>query len=578
MKKMTGAEMIVEALRKEGVEYLFAYQGGVVIPIFDALAKQQDIKVIIPRHEQGAAHAADGYARVTGKVGVCLATSGPGATNLVTGIANAYMDSIPMVAITGQVATMMIGNDAFQEADLTGITRTITKHNYLVRDVKDLPRILKEAFYIARTGRPGPVLVDMPADVVKAALTQEYPETVDIRSYKPNYKGHPRQIKQAAAMIMAAKRPVIMGGAGVIHAGGSDVLRAFVKKTGIPITTTLLGLGIYPTEDELFLGMPGMHGLFAANHALTESDLIISVGARFDDRVTGKLESFAPHAKVIHIDIDPTSVSKSVAVDIPIIGDAKMVLDELITDVSACDIGEWKARVMQWKKDNPLKYDHEGEIIKPQFVLETLSRIAPPDALVATDVGQHQMWTAQFYQFKHPRQLITSGGLGTMGFGLPAAIGAQLGSPEKKVLLISGDGSIQMNIQELATISNYDLPVKIIILNNHYLGMVRQWQELFFGKNYASTCLQKKTSCPPGCNSPTEDCPMYVPNFVKLADAYGIAAACVSKKSDVEAALKKALDHKGAYLLDVQTAREENVMPMVPAGQPINQMLLHGLA
>ncbi len=578
MKKMLGSEMIIEALRREGVEYLFGYQGGQVIPIFDALAKQKDVRVIIPRHEQAAAHAADGYARSSGKVGVCLATSGPGATNLVTGLATAYMDSVPMVAITGQVPTSLIGNDAFQEADIIGITRSITKHNFLVKTIEDLPRILKEAFYIARTGRPGPVLVDMPSNIVKTSHAMEYPETVDIRSYKPTYKGHPRQIKQAAKMIMESKRPVLLVGAGIISSGASDELRAFVKKTGIPVTTTLLAMGVYPMQEELFLGMPGMHGLYAANHALTESDLIMSIGARFDDRVTGKLESFAPHSKIIHIDIDPTSVDKSVAVDLPIIGDAKNVLTELIADVSHCGIDEWRTRVLAWKRDNPLRYDRDSSEIKPQYVIETLSSVFGKDAFVATDVGQHQMWTAQFYQFSEPRRFLTSGGLGTMGFGLPAAIGAQFANPGKKTIVVTGDGSIQMNIQELATVAHYDLPVKIIILNNHYLGMVRQWQELFFDKVYSATCLRREASCAPDCNHPSDKCPVYIPNFIKLADAYGIPGECVTKKGDVKAAIDKAFSHNGPFMLDIHVSEEENVMPMVPAGQPINQMLTHGLA
>lgn len=578
MEEKLGSEIILDALKKEGVEYIFGYQGGSVIPIFDRLEQQQDIKVIVPRHEQGAAHAADGYARATGKPGVCLATSGPGATNLVTGIATAYMDSVPMVAITGQVATNLIGNDAFQEADLTGITRPITKHNYLVKSVDDLPRIIKEAFYVATTGRPGPVLIDLPVNITKGKTKKSYPEQTDMRGYKPSIKGNSKQIKEAAKMIKAAERPVVYSGGGIVISEASDELRTFIKKTGIPITTTLLGLGTYPTNDELFLGMPGMHGLIPANYAITECDLLIAVGSRFDDRVTGKLEEFAPKAKIIHIDIDPTSVSKNVEVDLPIVGDAKLVLEELSGYVEHCEIQPWRETVARWKEENPLLYKDDDNEIKPQYVLERMSEILPDDAVISTEVGQHQMWTAQFYNFRKPRTLLTSGGLGTMGYGLPAAIGAQVGQPDKIVVDVAGDGSVQMNIQELATIASYDLPVKIIILNNQYLGMVRQWQELFFEKNYAGTCLSRRKSCPAVCNRPTDDCPAYVPNFIKLADAYNINAKAVYKKSELDDALKECFEHKGPYLLDIRIVREENVMPMVPAGEAIHRMLQHGLS
>ncbi|MFA5255507.1 MAG: biosynthetic-type acetolactate synthase large subunit, partial [Candidatus Omnitrophota bacterium] len=553
------AQILIESLKKEGVEIIFGYPGGQVLPIFDKLYGSP-LKLILTRHEQAAAHAADGYARATGKVGVCLATSGPGATNLVTGIATAYMDSIPMVAITGQVKSFLIGNDAFQEADITGITRPITKHNYLVEDVKDLARTVKEAFHIASTGRPGPVLIDLPADIQMQEAEFVYPQKVNIRGYNPTYEGHPGQIKRAAKAISDSKRPVLYVGGGVIISDASKEVREFALANDIPVTMTLLGLGAFPQEHKLSLGMPGMHGTAYANHSIMESDLIIAVGARFDDRVTGKVDEFAPHAKVIHIDIDPASVSKSVEVDIPIVGDAKAILKHLIKSVKKPDTKDWLKQIEAWKVKYPLKYKDDGKI-KPQYVLEEIWRATKGDAIICTEVGQHQMWTAQFYKFEKPRTMISSGGLGTMGYGFPAAIGAQFGKPKATVFDIAGDGSIQMNVQELATAVINKLPVKVAILNNGCLGMVRQWQELFYGKRYSYTTL---------------DC--MCPDFVKLAESYGAVGIRVTKKSEVRGAIERALKIDNCVFIDFHIEEEENVYPMVPSGQAINKMLGGGLA
>ncbi|MDD5495797.1 MAG: biosynthetic-type acetolactate synthase large subunit [Candidatus Omnitrophica bacterium] len=552
--KMTGAKILIESLKKEGVEVIFGYPGGVVLPIFDSLY-DAPIKFILVRHEQGAAHAADGYARATGKVGVCIATSGPGATNLVTGLATAYMDSVPMVAFTGQVKTFLIGNDAFQEADITGITRPITKHNFLVKDVKELARTIKEAFHIAKTGRPGPVLIDLPVDVQQAEAEFLYPEKVEIRGYNPTYAGHPGQIKRAAKAISESKRPIIYAGGGVITSEASEELKELAVKNDIPVTMTLLGLGAFPATHRLALGMLGMHGTAYANHAIMESELIIAVGSRFDDRVTGKLDEFAPHAKIIHIDIDPASVSKNVEVDIPIVGDAKDILAKLNKAVKKPDTKAWLGRIEEWKKKFPLKYK-DDDAVRPQYVVEQIWEATKGEAIIATEVGQNQMWAAQFYKFTKPRTIISSGGMGTMGFGFPAAIGAQLGNPKAAVFDIAGDGSIQMNIQELATAVANKLPVKIAILNNCYLGMVRQWQELFYKKRYSYTCLAG--ACP---------------DFVKLAESYGAVGIRVTKKDEVRPAIDKALATDNVVILDFQVEKEENVFPMVPAGEAINRMI-----
>jgi len=552
--KKKGAEILVECLRREGVEIMFGIPGGVVLPIFDALY-DSPIKFILTRHEQGAAHMADGFARATGKVGVCLATSGPGATNLITGIATSYMDSIPIVAITGQVATTLIGNDAFQEADTTGITRPITKHNYLVKSVKDLPRIVREAFYIASTGRPGPVLIDIPVDISKGESEFNYPETVNIRSYKPTYKGHPVQIKKAAEEIRRCKKPFIYAGGGVIISNASKELKVFAEKINAPVGLTLLGLGGFPGTHPQFVGMIGMHGTRVANYAICEADLIIAIGARFDDRVTGKLDKFATSSKIIHIDIDPASISKNVPVDIPIVGDAKNILTELNKEITPKKNPDWWRQIKEWQSKYPLSYSRNGKL-KPQFVIEEIYNITKGNAIITTEVGQNQMWTAQFYKFDYPRTFLSSGGLGTMGYGFPAAIGAQFGKPDKIVFDIAGDGSIQMNIQELITAVEHKLPVKVAILNNGYLGMVRQWQQLFYNKRYSYSDISKQ------------------PDFVKLAEAYGAVGIRVTKEEEVRPALEKSLKVSDKpTIIDFQIEREENVFPIVPAGAPITEAI-----
>jgi acetolactate synthase-1/2/3 large subunit len=562
--KKTGSQILLECLVQEGVETLFGYPGGTVINIYNDLI-DYPIHHILTRHEQAAVHAADGYARATGRVGVALATSGPGATNTVTGIANAYMDSIPLVIITGQVPTALIGNDAFQEVDIIGITRPVTKHSYLVRDIHDLPRIIKQAFYIARTGRPGPVLVDLPKDVQMATDKFEYPDKVEVRGYKPNSQGNPRQIEKAVKMILAAKRPVIYVGGGVTLSDTSQELLGFAELINAPVTTTLMAMASFPKKHPLSLGMLGMHGTYYANMAVMESDLLIAIGARFDDRVTGKLSTFAPHAKIIHVDIDPTSIKKNVRVDLPIVGDLRDVLQKLIAELKlsphevktlADDLAPWRELIASWRQSQPMSYVASTTEIKPQFVIETLRKVTNDDAIITTEVGQHQMWTAQFFDFTQPRTFLTSGGLGTMGFGLPSALGAQAAWPQRQVIDVSGDGSFQMNSQELATLVQYRLPVKIVILNNNFLGMVRQWQQLFFDKRYSQTCMELPI------------------DFVKLAEAYGASGFSTADPAEVEAVLRKGLETPGPVIMEFKVSREENVMPMVPAGKGLNEMVL----
>lgn len=558
--KITGSEIIIQSLIEEEVDYMFGYPGGVVIPIFHHLYNAP-FKFILSRHEQGAIHAADGYARASGKPGVVIATSGPGATNLITGIATAHLDSIPLVVFTGQVSRNMIGNDAFQEVDVTGITRPISKHNYLVQDIKDLARIIKEAFHIASTGRPGPVVIDVPVDISNSTFDYSYPKEVNIVGYKPVYEGHSVQIQKACKLIEQAKKPVIYAGGGVVISGASDELKKLVKKTGIPITTTLLGLGIYPETDDLSLEMLGMHGTFYANKAVNEADLLIAIGARFDDRVTGKIDTFSPDSKVIHIDIDPASVSKNVDVDIPIVGDCKYVLGEMNKIIKKPKITEWVDHINTLKKDNPLSYVDSDKEIKPQFVVEEIYRLTEGKAVIATEVGQNQMWAAQFYKYSEPRTFISSGGLGTMGFGLPAALGAQLARPDKRVVNIAGDGSIQMNIQELIVATQHRLPIIIAILNNGFLGMVRQWQQLFYDKRYSQTCLN------------------FSPDFEKLAEAYGAVGITVNKKEEVAPAIERALSITDKpIMIDFRVSKEENVYPMVPAGKSIDETIMRELA
>ncbi|HOX39683.1 MAG TPA: biosynthetic-type acetolactate synthase large subunit [Candidatus Brocadiia bacterium] len=552
----TGGQILVDVLREEGTDVVFGLPGGAVIPLFDVLYDSA-LRVILVRHEQGAGHMADGYARASGKVGVCIATSGPGATNLVTAIATANMDSVPMVAITGQVKTHLIGNDAFQEADTTGITRPVTKHNYLVKDVNELGRIVKEAFYIARTGRPGPVLIDLPVDVTTSKTDAPVPQKVELPGYNPVYEGHPGQIKRAAKMINAAKKPVIYAGGGIISSNCADLLGELAVKCNIPVTTTLMALGAFPETHELSLGMLGMHGTVYANYAITDCDLLIAIGARFDDRITGKIEAFAPRAQIIHVDIDPASISKSIPVHVPVVGDAKLILQKLLPLVQAAERKEWVGQVREWKAKYPLHYDRSAQTVKPQYVVEQISEISGGNAIICTEVGQNQMWSAQWFKYRRPRQFISSGGLGTMGFGFPAAIGAQVACPDATVFDIAGDGSIQMNIQELSTAVKQKLPVKIAILNNGYLGMVRQWQELFFNKRYSSTHLADAN-----------------PDFVKLADAFGARGILVTTKAEVRPALEQAMAIKDVpTIIDFRIDQEENVFPMVPVGEAINRML-----
>ena len=573
---MNGAEVLIDALKKEGVDLMFGYPGGAVIPIFDVLYREDKMKFILTRHEQGATHAADGYARATGKVGVCLVTSGPGATNTITGIVTAKLDSVPIIVISGQVRTDYIGSDAFQETDMTGLTRSVCKHNYLVQKVDELPRIIKEAFHIARSGRPGPVSIDFPVDVSNAKVkSYSYPETVDLPGYKPILNGNPRQVQKLARSINRAKKPLLYTGGGIISSDASKELQKLLQKTNIPIVVTLMGLGSVPYDNRLFLGMPGMHGTHAANYALMECDLLIAVGARFDDRITGNKHTFAKNAKIAHIDIDPSEIGKNIKTDIPIVGDAKNLLSDLLAEVNPRKPDGWNNTTEEWKKKYPLKYiqPEDGEIL-PQYVIDRISQIADSDTIIVTDVGQHQMWSALFYQHKKPRSFLSSGGLGTMGYGLPAAMGAAMAFPDRMVVSISGDGSIQMNIQELATCAINKIPVKIAVLNNSYLGMVRQWQDLFWEKRYSSTCLKRGPDCPKNCTGPRKECPLlYLPDFVKVAEANGIKGFRAIKPTEVDSVLEEGLKVEGPALMEFMVRKVENVYPMVPAGKSINEIL-----
>ena len=559
--KLTGAQIMMKVLQEEGVDTIFGYPGGVVIDIFDELEKT-DIRHILVRQEACAVHAADGYARAGARVGVCLVTSGPGATNTVTGIASAYMDSIPVVIFTGQVPTQLIGNDAFQEVDIVGITRPCTKHNYLVKRTEDLARIIKEAFYLASSGRPGPVLVDIPKDVSVTKIDYKPSKKVKLRSYNPTYNPNARQLQKVVELIKEAKKPVIFAGGGVILSKASKELTELARKTQSPLTASLMGLGAFPATDPLWLGMIGMHGTYRANMSTGECDLLIGIGVRFDDRVTGKISAFATHAKIVHIDIDPTSIRKNIPVTAPVVGDCKVTLAKLNKLLDKEDLGDlrkerkkWFEQIQHWKDTQPLAYK-QTDVIKPQYVVEKLYEMTKGKAIITTEVGQNQMWAAQYYQFDRPNHFITSGGLGCMGFGLPAAIGAQLACPDALVVDIAGDGSIQMNIQEMATAVQCGLPIKVVILNNGYLGMVRQWQQLFFDKRYVSTCL---------------DC---APDFVKLAEAYGAVGLRATKPEEVEAVLKKGLASKKPVIMDFVVEKEECVYPMVPAGAAVTEMLL----
>lgn len=565
-KQLTGSEIVIESLLAEGVDTIFGYPGGAILPTYDALVQNTKLRHVLVRHEQGAAHMAEGYARVSGRPGVVLVTSGPGATNTVTGLADAHMDSTPLVVICGQVASTMLGNDAFQEADVTGITRPCTKHNYLVRDVHDLARVIKEAFYIAGTGRPGPVLIDLPKDVQTAEAPFHYPDSVDIRGYKPTFKGNERQIEKALEAIEAAEKPLFYVGGGVQWSGAAAELRELVNGLKIPVTPTVMALGTIPTDDPLNLGMLGMHGGYWTNMAVHHCDVLVAIGARFDDRVTGRVSDFAPNAKkIIHIDIDPSSISKNIKVDVPIVGDIKTVLKAMLKKVKGQESmaahqkawADWYQQIMRWKAEKPLPYEQNGSdgAVKPRAVIDGLADITKGEAIVVTDVGQHQMWTAQMMPFKHPRSWLTSGGLGTMGYGLPAGIGAYFAEPDRPVVVISGDGSIQMNIQELSTAVQYKVPVKVVIMNNHYLGMVRQWQEKFYEERYSHSYMDA------------------MPDFVKLADAYGAKGFRVDKAAELHTTLEAAFAEPGPVLVDAVIPTGEGVYPMVPAGSAMHEML-----
>lgn len=554
--QMTAAEALVKCLQELGVNLVFGYPGGNILPVYDALYNA-DIKHVLTRHEQGAVHAADGYARITGKVGVCIATSGPGATNLVTGIANAYMDSVPLVVFTGQVPTTMVGTDAFQEVDITGITIPITKHNYLVKEAKKLPAIIRQAFHIASTGRPGPVLIDVPKNVLSEKITWHPPERVKLMGYRPTYKGHPSQIKQAAKLIKEAEKPVIYAGGGVISSGAAAELLEMAETIKAPVVNTLMGLGGLPGDHPLALGMVGLHGSRFANMAVTECDLLVAVGVRFDDRVTSEFSTFAPKARIIHMDIDPAEIGKNVRVNLPIVGDVKSILTALLPLLDKKENPAWLDQIDTWRSQFPLRYEPNAAL-RPQFVIETLAEVAGENAVIVTDVGQHQMWTAQYYKFKNPRTLITSGGLGTMGFGLPAAVGVKLGAPDKDVFLVTGDGSLQMCMQEFATAMEQDLAIKIVLLNNHRLGMVRQIQEYYCGKRYFSVDFKKN------------------PDFIKFAQAYDAAGYRVTESGQLRAALEQAKDVAGPVIIDCIIAPDENVFPMVKAGRSIVEVFDSG--
>jgi acetolactate synthase-1/2/3 large subunit len=569
-KQMTGAEMVVEALKDQGVDTVFGYPGGAVLPIYDALFQQNSVQHVLVRHEQGAAHAAEGYARSTGKVGVLLVTSGPGATNAITGLTDALLDSIPLVCLTGQVPTHLIGSDAFQECDTVGITRHCTKHNYLVRSIEDLPRILHEAFYVARSGRPGPVVIDLPKDVQFASGTYSFPKNIQHKTYQPKMKGDLDKVREAVEMMAAAKRPVLYTGGGVINSGpaASELLRELVKLTDFPITSTLMGLGAYPASGKNWLGMLGMHGTYEANHAMHDCDLMIAVGARFDDRITGRLDAFSPGSKKIHIDIDPSSINKNVKVDLAIIGDCAHVLEDMIrlwrSEGKASDktaLGEWWAQVDEWRARKSLAYRNSKDVIKPQYAVQRLYELTKNrNAYITTEVGQHQMWAAQFYHFEEPNRWMTSGGLGTMGYGLPAAIGVQMAHPDALVVDIAGEASILMNIQEMSTAKQYRLPVKIFILNNEYMGMVRQWQELLHGGRYSNSYSEA------------------LPDFVKLAEAYGAKGIRCDDPAKLDAAIQEMIDYPGPVIFDCVVAKEENCFPMIPSGKAHNEMILMDLS
>ena len=573
MRKITGNKLFVKALKEEGVDILFGYLGACTIDISDELYKQDYTKVILPRHEQALVHAADAYARSTGKVGVCLVTSGPGATNLVTGIATANYDSVPLVCFTGQVARNLIGNDAFQEVDIVGITRSICKYGITVQKREDLGRIIKEAFYIARTGRPGPVVIDLPKDVMAELGSPEYPQTVNIRGYKPNTEVHIGQLKRAMKMLNKAKKPLFLAGGAVKIANAVEIFTKIVDITKIPVVTTIMGRGSIPTNHPLFIGNLGMHGAYAANMAVSECDLLFSIGTRFNDRITGKIHEFAPNAQIVHIDIDTASISRNVHVDIPIVADAKTATEKILEYAAFHDTAQWLEKIEGWKEEHPLKMK-EKPVLTPQKVIETINEMFE-EAIVVTDVGQHQMFTTQYLELTEKKQLLTSGGLGTMGYGFPGAIGAQLGNPDTPVIAISGDGGMQMNIQEFATAVGQELPLILCVFNNNYLGMVRQWQKLFYGKRYSMTCLRARKSCEGKCGTPECECPPYTPDFVKLAESYGAKGIRVFKPEEIKEAFEEARKNtKTPTLIEFIMDPEDLVYPMIKPGGTLEEMLM----
>ena len=569
---ITGRKLFVKALQEEGVDTIFGYPGGMVTDLFDELYKQDAIEVVLPRHEQGLLHEAEGYAKATGKVGVCLVTSGPGATNIITGLADAHYDNIPLVCFTGQVPLNLIGNDAFQEVDIVGMTRSVTKYGVTVRDRKDLGRIIKMAFYIATTGNPGPVLIDIPKDIQVASGPAVYPDKVEIRGYKPSTGVHIGQLKKGYKLLKAAKKPLFLIGGGVNAAKANKELLELVERTKIPVVTTVMGKGAIPTDHPYYIGNSGMHGRYAANLAVSECDVLFSIGTRFNDRITGDLNEFAPNAKIVHVDIDTASISRNVVVDVPIVADAKLAIQRLLEWAEPQKTEKWRACIAQWEEENPLQMRRDRGLT-PQMIMEGINQEFD-EGIIVTDVGQHQMWATQYMDLNEKKRFITSGGLGTMGFGFPAAIGAKIGCPDKEVICITGDGGFQMNIQEFATAMCQETNIIVCVLNNYYLGMVRQIQQLFYGKRYEATCLKRRKACPPRCKGPGEDCPPYEPDFVKLAESYGASGKRIEKEEEILPALQWAREQQTPVVLEFMIATEEIVLPMVKSGNPMSEMIL----